>query len=379
MRSSLVLFIALAVTAGFGLSLFFALKTSDTDVAHSGEVQSGAEKETGRNREPRSLAELLPPPHGFGTPERVNAGVIGIAFASRQRPDISRSREAAEELAHDIRAKIFSSGISFRQAAIRYSDHESSKKGGSLGFVRVEEIAHLPGSSIIAGLKPGDISPVFKGESGFFIYTRIPYEPVYAKIRYFPYGTADEGMVSKGKARSEAYKLYSSISAGSDPFKGPEGYIGEVVPAGGKEKLHSMLSAMKTGDVHPPYDTGTGFVLFKRCRPIQFTFSYIVFPGETGAEETKNQLVSRAEESIHQIRGRRKEFYRRALSHHKKIRWDASWYKISKDLYNNRVSGRVYEFLSSSSPGDISGPLIFANGVYILMKEEDLKKIIPFH
>ena len=84
--------------------------------------------------------------------------------------------------------------------------------------------------------------------------------------------------------------------------------------------------------------------------------------------------MSKAENCIKGLKGSEKSFYSYGLSHHKNLAWDAPWYKISKDLYTNKVSRPVYEFLDSSQPGDISKPLVFSNGIYVLMKEELIRR-----
>jgi len=393
MRSGLLLFLTVIVLAAFAVSVYLLLcvpsdpNTKQTPANNDTGSKTISEKDgtpqddseipvqtKDNSAEKPTLEDLLPSPHGFDSPEWIRPGVIGIAFASPERTDISRSREAAEELAKDIHKKITSDNLPFREAAKKFSDHQSAEKGGDLGFVRVKDIANLPGSSLAADLEQKTVSSIVEGKTGFFIYTRIPYEALYAKIRTFPYGDVEGKTVSKGKARSYAYKLYNSISKDWNPFSGPEGYVGEVLPGITGKKLYTMVSVLQPDEISAPFDTGTSYAVIKRCLPIQFTFSYIVFPGETDSDKKKHALLSEAEKYAAKIKSSKDAFYEFALSHHKRLKWDAPWYKVSKDLFTNRISRPVYTFLSGAEPGDISKPLIFSNGVYILMKEPFIKR-----
>jgi len=313
----------------------------------------------------------LPPPHGFDPPRWLRVGMIGVAFASRARPDVTRSREAARERAEEARKKITSGALSFQEAARTFSDHPSAARGGDLGFQRPADLLHLPGAGIVTRLREGEVSPVIRGESGFFLYTRLRYERVYAKVRRFPYGETKKGVVKKGTARSAAYALYSRAVEGTeDPFAGPEGYVGELIPPVAGKALYEAARRLAPGETAPPVDTGSSFIVIRRCRPIQFTFSYIVFPGDTRAPAEKRKLLQRARACLARLRGGgRKAFYAFASTHHARIGWDAPWYKVSKDLYGDRLSRGVYAFLSSARDGDVSAPLVFANGVYLLLKE----------
>ena len=132
-----------------------------------------------------------------------------------------------------------------------------------------------------------------------------------------------------------------------------------------------MEKNLKVNETAPVFDMGGVFAVAKRCQPIQFTFSYIAFPGSAKGKDAA-ALMTKARE-MHNLLKDSQVFYKKALHHHHSINWDAPWYKVSKDLYENRLEPEVFDFLSKAQIGDISQPMVFGNGIYILMKE----KLIP--
>jgi parvulin-like peptidyl-prolyl isomerase len=338
-------------------------------------VMCGKEEQPGDQAGKNGEKELkMPPPAGFDVPKRCNIGMIGIAFKSKERPKTKRSKETARKTALKVREEIASGKISFIEAAKKYSDDPSGKSGGMLGFRTFPEIRNFPGGGIAFFLKSGEVSMITEGRTGFFFYSKIKYERKYAKVKRIPYGKLKEKTVSQGTARSEAYKLYSSISSGKEQFDGPVGYIGEVIPGSRGKEFDNALKDLKAGETAAPFDTGKAYIVLKRVEPIQFTFSYILFSGDTSSEGSTKVLLGKADECLKKINGSKEKFYSFALLHHRDEKWKAPWYRLSKDLFENNLDPSIYAFLSKAKTGDISEPLVFANGVYVIMKEELIGK-----
>ena len=173
MRSSALFFLTIIILAGFGVSVYIILtipEDKEQDRIRQPEITPPQEEVQPEHEQPEKVIQpkqteqpeepsvqvtekknMRPAPHGFGIPESVKVGVIGVAFASPERTDISRSKEAAKELAEDIHQKLKSRNLAFHEAAKKYSDHPSSEKEGNLGFRKIKEIANLPGSGLVPG------------------------------------------------------------------------------------------------------------------------------------------------------------------------------------------------------------------------------------
>ena len=324
-------------------------------------------------------APALPRPAGFQPPTAVPAGVIVVACRVDDNSPVQRSRGEAGLRAVEAHAAIREGRLAFEAAARAYSDAPSAAKGGEMGWVTREGIADMPGSGVLFRLKPGEVSPVIEGEIGFFIYKILPWEPRCYQAIFIRHRLPEE---TEGptidEARRELTGLAAAIAAGTESFdaaadrctvarSAPGGYIGEVTPGSKGAAFDAAVKDLALDAVTLVFDDGTCLVLVKRCAPRQYTFSYIVFPGDP---RTTPELQARAAEALAAIKGDRDSFYALALRHHQTIGWEGPWYRISKDAFANALAPAVYAFLSTAAPGAVSTPIAGREGLYILLKEE---------
>lgn len=75
--------------------------------------------------------------------------------------------EEAQEQAQDIYQQI-SDGAEFSEMAIRYSDAQTSLDGGSLGWMKGEQLPTLY-TDVVAAMQAGDVSQPFRSSSSFHI------------------------------------------------------------------------------------------------------------------------------------------------------------------------------------------------------------------
>ncbi|MFC1582002.1 peptidylprolyl isomerase [Planctomycetota bacterium] len=359
MRTSVLIVAVLAVLGGIGLTVGLLLRSSE-DTRPAEQVDTGAE------------APRMPLPFGFETPVYRRTGVIRFGFSGA-----GRSREEARDIARRVHGMLSRKELEFGVAAERFSDHASQAQEGDLGFVTREDIykQNLPGAELTEMLNTGQISEVIGSESTFAIYKILPYERKYFRVSFVHFGEG-EGDLSADDARSKAYQIYNNIMANRGKSPGPVGYIGEVI-AGVPHKMvspdsifHEEVKELKEGELSGVFQDGQHYVIAQRCAPIQFTFSFIMFPGNTDDSAELKRLTEEARQAHAQMKDNPGDFYRFARAHYQKGKWNTPWYRISKDLYLNELKKDVYDFLRKARPGDVSNVLAFDAMVIILMKEE---------
>ncbi len=96
--------------------------------------------------------------------ESLQLGHILIELPNSPTP---QQRQTALEKAQQIHQRL-EAGEDFRQLAVQYSDGNNALKGGELGWLKPSEIPSFFNEAI-AGLSPGDISPVIQSPNGFHI------------------------------------------------------------------------------------------------------------------------------------------------------------------------------------------------------------------
>ncbi len=325
---------------------------------------------------------VMPEPFGFGPPDYVDGGLISITYKSRIAPEAPRSRDEAASIVVDIHDKIKAGKITFEEAAEKFSDSPTAEEGGHLGIVHFEDVVPIKGSYVLYTLKPGDISKVVEGESAFYIFKAFPFERRYFKMILLRFGKTSPEKRTREEANSMIEKIYRDITEGRKTFEqaadenselssAPGGYIGLVLP-GTRGKLFDTVSkGLKIGEITIIFEDRNYIGIAKRCEPVFYTFSYIVFPGNTTNDKLKKKYMAQAEEFRSGIDSVQ-EFYDKALEHMAKLRWDTPWYKVSKDLFKDNLHKTLYTFFNTASPGDFSDPILFDNGVYIFLKEEPI-------
>lgn len=173
-----------------------------------------------------AVSEVVETKYGFHVlrrgarpaPERVSAAHIVVAHeaalelrfsAARQQPPPARSRDAAFDIARQVRAEAVAAPASFAALAAGYSDHIDAASGGDLGEWSTAEPGGLRRiSAIVSRLAPGEVSEPFDSPHGIQIVQRSELRPrrrfAFTGIRVRPEGPA-------GKA--EAARLADALAA----------------------------------------------------------------------------------------------------------------------------------------------------------------------
>ena len=116
-------------------------------------------------KEPEPAKTVQPVPPG-----NIRASHILISYAGVERTSATRTKEEAEQLIKDIKAKI-DGGERFEELAKTYSDCPSAEKEGDLGFFKKGQMVK-PFEDAAFALKPGEVSDIVETKFGYHIIKR---------------------------------------------------------------------------------------------------------------------------------------------------------------------------------------------------------------
>jgi parvulin-like peptidyl-prolyl isomerase len=116
-----------------------------------------------KEAEPAKTVQPVPPGN-------IRASHILISYAGVERTNATRTKEEAEQLIKDIKAKL-DGGESFEELAKTYSDCPSAEKGGDLGFFKKGQMVK-PFEDAAFALKPGQVSGIVETKFGYHIIKR---------------------------------------------------------------------------------------------------------------------------------------------------------------------------------------------------------------
>lgn len=177
-----------------------------------------------------------------------------------------------------IRDLISKGQMTFKAAAIRYSDAQNALEGGEIGWRSLDSIPPQF-TSLIAGMKPGDISQAVRGPSGYqliqvvdtrdtqssqveqFQAQAILIDPAAVGGDEIARQRADDilGRIKKGEDMGKLAKEYSSKDLNSDNG----GVLEWFTQNQWGTKIGAQVVSMKAGDVSPVIKTDAGYAILK--------------------------------------------------------------------------------------------------------------------
>lgn len=177
-----------------------------------------------------------------------------------------------------IRDLISKGQLTFKAAAIRYSDAQNALEGGEIGWRSMDSIPPQF-TDLIANMKPGDISQAVRGPSGYQLIQVVDSRDTQSsQVEEFKVQAIliDPAVVGGDEiARQRADDLRSRILKGEDMGKLAKEYSSKDLNAdnGGVldwftknqwgTKIGAQVVLMKNGDVSPVIQTDAGYAIMK--------------------------------------------------------------------------------------------------------------------
>jgi parvulin-like peptidyl-prolyl isomerase len=132
--------------------------------------------------EGKLAAKLVEAPYGYVILRRCKVEkaharhlLIRYAGAKNAKPEVTRTREQAQQLAQRVLADVHSDA-QFAEAISKFSEDGSRERGGDIGSVGRGRLA-LAFENALFALKVGERSGVVESEFGFHIIERLPDAP----------------------------------------------------------------------------------------------------------------------------------------------------------------------------------------------------------
>jgi parvulin-like peptidyl-prolyl isomerase len=171
MRKHVISATLLALLASVGCQAFTAGESvSEPDLSQARAARTAAEH-VGKPEQHEAAKEAAPAP---AAPEQATAAHILIAYAGamRARPEITRTKEQAKQIASDLAGKAKVDPGQFAALADEYTDDPSGKgRGGKLGtFAKGRMVKEF--DETVFALEPGGVSDVVETAFGFHVIYR---------------------------------------------------------------------------------------------------------------------------------------------------------------------------------------------------------------
>lgn len=188
---------------------------------------------------------------------------------------IKASREKAEKALAAIKG-----GMDFNAAAIRYSDASDALDGGDLGWRRMDDIPPAFADTIGA-MKPGDVSEILQGPTGFHILKLVDQRKADRKVvtefhaRQILIKPSE--LVSEAQAEQKAKDLYHRIvdkhedfatlakeDSKDDTTANVGGDMGWFAQNAAGTIIANQLGALKDNEVSKPFQSQAGWHILQR-------------------------------------------------------------------------------------------------------------------
>jgi peptidyl-prolyl cis-trans isomerase SurA len=189
--------------------------------------------------------------------------------------DIQTAQNKAEQALAAIKG-----GMNFKAAAIRFSDAPDALDGGDLGWRRLDEV---PPAFVdtIDSLKPGEVSGILHGPTGFHILqligTRAPGKQMVTEYHARQILIRPSELLSPTQAQQKAQDMYNRIvnkhedfaklakdNSNDDTTANAGGDMGWFQQGDWGSLIGQKVDAMKDGEISQPFQSEAGWHVLQR-------------------------------------------------------------------------------------------------------------------
>ncbi len=198
---------------------------------------------------------------------------IFIPLPDNPTPDaISAARRQAQEIRDRLEA-----GASFSRLAAEVSSSRDALQGGRLGWVKAAELPPAISQTLMS-LKPGEISPVIPGPTGFHIFKVLDTkheEPTVTEVKAAAIVLRASNGLQLQEAEARAQDIETALQGGTrfselarrysqDPSTADAGgELGWVAPGKLPDELERTLLALQPGAVSSPVRVGDAIYILQ--------------------------------------------------------------------------------------------------------------------
>ncbi|MDZ4813577.1 MAG: peptidylprolyl isomerase [Pseudomonadota bacterium] len=188
---------------------------------------------------------------------------------------VQAARERAERVIREVNA-----GLTFQQAAIKYSEGQQALEGGDLGWRRYEEVP-TAFADLVAGMNKGDLSQPIRGPNGFHIIRIADQrEDTSAKVirefkaRHLVIRPSE--LMTEEQATARIQKLREQAIGGADfaELARKNSQDENTANLGGEldwfvageygARVTEVVDSLKNGEISEPFRTELGWHILKR-------------------------------------------------------------------------------------------------------------------
>ena len=213
---------------------------------------------------------------------KLSASHILIAYegATRARPDITRTKEEAEELAREVEKEAKMEGADFAELAKKYSDCSTASRGGDLRvFLGGQMVKSF--EDALMELEVGGVSGVVETPFGFHIIKRQAVEEIEAfhiLVTYRGASRADQKITrTREEALERTEEILSKVKKGEDfaalakeysdcPSSKNGGNLGSFMRGKMVPAFEEAAFALEPGKTSEIVETKFGYHIIKRTK-----------------------------------------------------------------------------------------------------------------
>lgn len=205
---------------------------------------------------------------------RLSHILIGLSDGASPE-EVEKARAKSEQVVAEIR-----DGLSFAQAAIKYSSGQQALEGGDLGWRRYEEVP-TAFADLVAGMKTGDVAQPLRGPNGFHILKLVDQRADTGPKMVTEYHARHiliqpNELQSDSQCRERITKLREIASEGADfgelakinsediSTANLGGDLGWFSPGQFGQVVDKVVAGLKDGEISEPFRTDLGWHIMKR-------------------------------------------------------------------------------------------------------------------
>jgi parvulin-like peptidyl-prolyl isomerase len=307
----------LIVTSGIGAGFLpTSIRAEDPPRAVAAQGETGAKKATESSTEVSSASRVPTRPKVL--PTRVSAAHILVTYAGSPAagPEVTRTREEAENRAKDILVRARDAQTAFADLVTEWSDDtRTAGNGGQLGIFEVRQLRpeFRALGDAIASMEVGQVADVVESPLGFHVLSRleiVEYSASHILVRFKGTERAKPSIVrtkeealaranealEKAKAKDADFATLAKEYSDDDGSAARGGDLGIFGPGQMVPEFEKAVAKIAIDEVTGPVESPFGFHIIRRKRIERVRASHILIQ-YTGSERAPPEVIRSKDEA----------------------------------------------------------------------------------